>query len=164
MVETRTPTATQVEYPLEEAAGRLGITPAALKKRIQRGKTITGYQRAGQWYVLLASDAAETRQDTSTDAGRDTGPDTARTREDASILLDRIAFLERQIDAERQARQESERELRRIIAGLVQRIPELPAGIEGTDADGHHGQPQDVGGVYHEPEQPKRPWWQFWGR
>jgi hypothetical protein len=41
MAETRTPTATQVEYPLEEAAGRLGITPAALKKRIQRGKTIS---------------------------------------------------------------------------------------------------------------------------
>ena len=42
-----------VELPLEEAAARLGITPEALRKRLQRGKTITGYQRGGRWFAVL---------------------------------------------------------------------------------------------------------------
>jgi hypothetical protein len=169
MAETRPPTATHVEYPLEDAADRLGITTAALKKRVQRGKTITGYQRDGQWYVLLPADADEPRQDASAATGSDTGRDAARTREDASILLDRITFLERQLEAERQARQESERELRRIIAGLAQRIPELPAGVQAPpEAPGSTETKENVeqgaGYVYREPEAERRPWWKFWIR
>ncbi len=43
-------------------------------------------------------------------------------------LRDRVRFMERQLEAERDAH----REARRIIAGLVQRIPELEAPREET--------------------------------
>ena len=39
--------------PLAEAAARAGVTPEALRKRIQRG-TVVGRKRRGQWYVAFA--------------------------------------------------------------------------------------------------------------
>src|SRR5215211_4683040 len=38
--------------PLAEAAVRAGVTPEALRKRIQRG-TVVGRKRQGQWYVAF---------------------------------------------------------------------------------------------------------------
>ncbi len=40
--------------PLVDAARILGTTPAALRKRLQRG-SVPGYKREGQWYVLVDS-------------------------------------------------------------------------------------------------------------
>lgn len=37
--------------PLGEAARRLGISPKALRKRIEQGKGVTGYRAGGLWYV-----------------------------------------------------------------------------------------------------------------
>lgn len=40
--------------PLVDAARIMGTTPAALRKRLQRG-SVPGYKRAGQWFVLVDS-------------------------------------------------------------------------------------------------------------
>ena len=40
--------------PLVDAATLMGTTPAALRKRLQRG-SVPGYKRAGQWFVLMDS-------------------------------------------------------------------------------------------------------------
>ncbi len=40
--------------PLVDAATIMGTTPAALRKRLQRG-SVPGYKRAGQWFVLVDS-------------------------------------------------------------------------------------------------------------
>lgn len=52
--------------PLGEAARRLGISPKALRKRIEQGKGVTGYRAGGLWYVdgppsLLAGLSAPVR-------------------------------------------------------------------------------------------------------
>lgn len=52
--------------PLGEAARRLGISPKALRKRIEQGKGVTGYRAGGLWYVdgppsLLAGLSAPAR-------------------------------------------------------------------------------------------------------
>jgi hypothetical protein len=47
--------------PLVEAAARAGVTPEALRKRIQRG-TVVGRKRQGQWYVAF-DDAPAVQQD-----------------------------------------------------------------------------------------------------
>jgi hypothetical protein len=61
--------------PLAEAAVRAGVTPEALRKRIQRG-TVVGRKRQGQWYV--AFDGAPSAQENgvrmaSDVAGQSTG-------------------------------------------------------------------------------------------
>ena len=164
MSGTRMPQADHVELPFEDAAARLGITTAALRKRIRRGKSLTGYQRDGQWYVLLPVDASETvaraNEDTSGDAAKDTSSDTEDASMTASFLREIIERQDRQIAflQERVQRQEH------IIAALLQRIPELSAGAaESPESDeNRRDEPQNQGFVYHVPEPSRRPWWRFW--
>jgi hypothetical protein len=62
-------------------------------------------------------------------------------------------------------------ELRRkdhIIAGLVQRIPELSASSDAQEASQVDENPphdaQDLGYVYRPPEPSRRHWWKLWRR
>jgi hypothetical protein len=54
------------DLPLIEAAGQLGLTTEALRKRIQRGST-PGFKRDGQWFATLPEPPPPT-QVTSTEA------------------------------------------------------------------------------------------------
>src|SRR5437868_12413970 len=75
------------EVPLGEAARLLNTTPEALRKRLQRGKSIRGSKRDGEWYVRLPAAVASRGQDVGSppsgrvqDAPRDAagrGQDTA---------------------------------------------------------------------------------------
>jgi hypothetical protein len=49
----------QVEYTLDEAAVRLGITREAVRLRVRRG-TLVGTRRNGQWVVRLVAVTADT--------------------------------------------------------------------------------------------------------
>lgn len=105
---------------LAEAAHRLGVTKDAVRKRVNRGSIPHERGPGGTIYVYLdaSTDAADTGTDSSTDEGTDTSADAlleAYQREN-ELLRDTLA-------AERRANEEN----RRIIAGLVQRIPELEA-------------------------------------
>jgi hypothetical protein len=57
----QTTEATGQALPLVDAAARLGLTPEALRKRLQRG-SIDGYKRDGQWFAWLPA-AIAGRQD-----------------------------------------------------------------------------------------------------
>lgn len=94
-----------------QTAGRLGISEDAVRSRIKRG-TLRAERDSGAVIVLLYADQPTTSE--ATDQPTE-GPTDAR---DALIeeMRDRVRSLE-----------ESNRENRRIIAGLVQRIPELEA-------------------------------------
>lgn len=54
--------------PLVEAAARAGVTPEALRKRIQRG-TVVGRKRQGQWYVAFADGSAMNEDEVRTASG-----------------------------------------------------------------------------------------------
>src|SRR5215217_7838087 len=100
---------------LKEAAETLGVTSEAVRKRVRRGTLASEKHEDGRVLVWV-----DTRSDGGSDAGYD-----GRVGRGYDKLLeevrDRVRFLEKQLDEEREANREN----RRIIAGLVQRVPEL---------------------------------------
>ncbi|PLS87785.1 MAG: hypothetical protein CYG60_00075 [Actinobacteria bacterium] len=147
---------------MPEAAAAIGITEAAVRGRIKRG-TLRSYREEGAVFVVLEGDEAPPNRDASSD--------------EPSDQVQLIAVLREQLAAEREANREN----RRIIAGLVQRIPELEATLEPRDEP--ETPRQDAGGVGDrgetaEPqtgaqeqspigersveEEARRPWWLRW--
>ena len=125
---------------VQEAARLLGISEGAVRARIHRG-TLETERDSGTVYVRLNAD------------------DTTNERTEQSELVQTLreynAALERQLNAEREA----SAELRRIVAGLVQRIPELEAPSEPRESPETPSEsaPNTTG----PPETPTeaRPWW-----
>ena len=116
---------------VQEAARLLGISEGAVRARIHRG-TLETERDSGTVYVRLNAD------------------DTTNERTEQSELVQTLreynAALERQLNAER----ESSAELRRIVAGLVQRIPELEAPSEPRES------PESATEDIPAPQEPKR--------
>jgi predicted ribosome quality control (RQC) complex YloA/Tae2 family protein len=78
-------------------------------------------------------------------------------------LKERIQSLERQLERE----QDASAELRRIVAGLVNRIPELPPPDTAQDVPAEARQsPQtaseEPSGTQAPPQEERRSWWQRW--
>ncbi len=139
---------------MPEAAAALGITEAAVRGRIKRG-TLRSYREEGAVFVVLEGGESSSKRDASGDEPRD--------------QYQLIAVLREQLQAEREANREN----RRIIAGLVQRIPELEAAPEPRDepetarqgAGGaeDRGEPAEPQTGAEEPEETaRRPWWLRW--
>ncbi len=114
-----------------EAAEVLGISAEAVRGRVRRG-TLPVERERGTVYVLLDYPADDR---TTGDQPRTTGD---RPPSDSTALIsakdETIATLRDQLEAERQAHAEA----RRIIAGLVERIPpaiEAPGAPETVDSE-----------------------------
>ena len=132
-----------------QAAAALGITEGAVRGRVKRG-TLRSHREAGTVYVLLEGVSSSANRDESSD------PPTDRS--------ELVAVLREQLAAERQAHAEA----RRIIAGLVERIPQLEApASEATEARESpetveeapdRAEPRPATGGAQESAQP-RPWW-----
>jgi excisionase family DNA binding protein len=105
---------TRQRVTTKEAAEALGISVEAVRKRIERGQL--GHERVdGRVYVYLDGDQTES------------GPDVEV--ESTALISEknlRIELLERQLTEAN----ERDRENRRIIAALTQRIPQLEAPAE----------------------------------
>jgi hypothetical protein len=104
-------TANQRRLTVHDAPRRLGISEDAVRMRIKRG-TLAADKEGGRLYVLLTDDP--------------TTEPTDRTNELISELRDRVRSLEEQMQEERAANREN----RRIIAALTQRIPAIEAPSE----------------------------------
>jgi excisionase family DNA binding protein len=125
---------------VQEAARLLGISEGAVRARIHRG-TLETERDSGTVYVRLNAD--------------DTTNERTEQSELAQTLREYNASLERQLNAEREA----SAELRRIVAGLVQRIPELEAPSEPRES------PETATAEHHPgggQEGAQRPWWSRW--
>jgi hypothetical protein len=101
-----------------EAAELLGITVEAIKKRVKRGSLPSEMGEDGRRYVCVDASLPEDG-DAATET-KSQSPDTDLLYEE---MRERIADLRVQLEAERTA----SAELRRIVAALTQRIPELEA-------------------------------------
>ena len=160
-------TAGMARYTVAEAAGMLGITTGAVRNRLSRG-TLRSIKEGRTVYVLLSVDM-------SRDAERHTGntpPGMPHPEPDAltSELRDRLRYVEGQLEAERQAHAEA----RRIIAGLVERIPAaIEAPSEAREAPETVAEEPEraehysaTAGSHSEAEGAQRPWWRriFRGR
>ena len=167
-------------HSLREAAGVLGISPHALRMRIKRGSIEAYKDTDGRWYVLLPDGDREPSREPS--HGYERGDDRGTSRGEA-YEHSRIARLESEVAflrAELEARRESERELRillaeqgRTLAEIARSMPVLPVGTPERPPDSPESpqstpewppEPQGVTQMYRIPEPAKRPWWQFWRR
>ena len=96
----------------------LGVSKQAIRQRIYRNTISHRKDAEGTVFVRITGPNPDTN-------GESYGENTAYTeeanRELIDELRDRVGFLERQLDTE----QAASAELRRIVAGLVQRVPEL---------------------------------------
>ena len=146
-------------YTLSEAAERLGTTPDALRKRIQRG-SLPGRKVDGRWRVTLAGngpapDAFGQRVDDRTDAGGQgvDGDAPAGYRELVAALQGEVTFLREEV-----------RRRDQLLAAVLQRIPELPA-TAGPAGDGAGSVvPGATWQASTSTAQRSRPWWRFWKR
>jgi Helix-turn-helix domain len=131
-----------------EAARILGVSKQAVRQRIYRDTIPHSKDEEGTVFVRITEDNAETNGESHAE---NTGYTGDVGRELIDELRDRVGFLERQLETE----QAASAELRRIVAGLVSRVPELPASDEEEDEREPAG--QDTG-------QPRRSWWrEFFG-
>ncbi|MDP8951833.1 MAG: hypothetical protein M3N18_06300 [Actinomycetota bacterium] len=119
---------------VQEAAEHLGTTVDAIRKRVQRGTITHDKDPGGRVWILLDTD--RTRHDDDQDAtgqrqdSSDSPPGEDLRAEMVDELRDRVRYLERQLETEQRAHGET----RRIVAGLVQRIPELEAPSEARES------------------------------
>ena len=133
-----------------EAARELGISTDAVRKRIARG-SLESDRPNGHVLVWLDGGGTEAGQDAP---GEDRGAL-------VEMLTDQVAYLRSQLDQERQAHAEA----RRIIGGLVQRVPELEApspseAQESTETPGLTYTPTDApAGPQTDAQAPQRPFW-----
>ena len=128
-----------------EAASALGISADAVRSRIKR-ETLETVREGGRVYVVLG------------------GPDRAQptnrpgaTDQPTDDLREQVRYLREQLRRE----QEAHAEARRIIAGLVQRVPaiEAPSDAPGPPSGGEDtpGRGDDIPDRPAGPE--RRPWW-----
>jgi hypothetical protein len=131
---------------VDEAARNLGLTVDAVRKRVQRGQIAYEKDQAGRVRIIL--DEGETLQDKGPDA---TGQ--GASAELVEELRDRVHYLERVLEDEREARTEERRRHDTLMAQLMQRIPQLeaPSGARESpetppDADPNTEASPDTGG------------------
>jgi hypothetical protein len=130
-------------YTVSEAARVLGITEAAVRARINRGK-LESEKVENTVYVRLDSDTTPVN----------TGDQTALVE----ALRDQVGMLKHQLNTE----QAASAELRRIIAALTSRIPELEAPRQEPEApteDTEQPVRVESQAVGQAQEGAERPWW-----
>jgi flagellar motility protein MotE (MotC chaperone) len=131
----------------------LGVTVDAVRSRVKRG-TIAHERAGGRVYVLLGADEARPGHDQASDQGGDQG-----TGQPEDRTAELIATLREQLQAERQAHAEA----RRIIAGLVERIPAIEAppdereSPQAVEEEPERAEPRPV--TVESQESVQRPWW-----
>jgi hypothetical protein len=149
-------------YTVPEAAQALGISPEAVRNRLSRG-TLDSVKENGSVFVLLDADKVRYADGTTTDRSQHTGGTTTDILEDPGALIaskdETIRVLLSQLEAERAA----SAEMRRIVAGLVQRVPELePAREASSELTGASVSQSDSGSSDDDvpPQEPeRRSWW-----
>jgi len=139
---------------VDEAARNLGLTVDAVRKRVQRGQIAYEKDQAGRVRIIL--DKSETLQDESPDT-------TGQGAELVEELRDRVHYLERVLEDEREARTEERRRHDTLMAQLMHRIPELEAPSEPRESpetveeQQGRGEPRPATGEAQEGV--RWPWW-----
>jgi hypothetical protein len=146
--------------PVPEAAKILGISPEAVRARIQRGTLLKEKGSDGTVYVRLDADQMRSYGDRTGDA---TGGQSSDQTQLVDSLEEQISFLR----AELVTRNEELRRRDHIIAALTERIPELEPPRETSSGATRAPQAASEGtgkGGDDVPEEPKegsqrRSWW-----
>jgi hypothetical protein len=134
-------------FNVHEAASILGITPEAVRARIQRGTLPKEKDADGAVYVRLNADQLQPKGDETNSGSRSdgdqTGAESSSEPADPALvgaLQERIEHLSKIIDT----RDEEIRRRDTIIMTLSQRIPELEAPASPDQASWHSPEPRDA--------------------
>jgi transposase-like protein len=135
-----------------QAAEALGVTVDAVRGRIRRGK-LKSEQHAGTVYVWLDAPEEDNSRRRSATSHRPSADESERIKD----FREQVTYLREQLEAERQAHAEA----RRIIAGLVERIPAIEAPRENPPESPESPAPTDTPTEAPEEAQEgvQRPWW-----
>jgi hypothetical protein len=109
--------------PLKEAAAELGISKDAVRQRIRRGTLRSDKGVDGRVYVYLDPSTYDVHDDAPEERSE------ARDHDLVDELRDRVSYLERQVEEEREARRRADT----LLARLMDRVPELEAPQEAAD-------------------------------
>ena len=164
--DSHRPSATVRRVTVPEAADILGTTTDAVRSRMRRGKLRREEGGDGTVYVLL-DDVRDSP--TSAKDGRETGNQTVgdgRETVGDGPLVERMASEIDHLRGRLEEAHAANRENRRIIAALTQRIPELEASPDPREGD--VTAPEETAKDTASPEQQepsqRRSWWrQFFG-
>lgn len=142
-----------------DAARRLGLSAEAVRMRIKRG-TLASEKVDGTVYVFLDADPTRSNADPQRSiTDRPTNQPTEQTAL-VDILHEQVAYLREQLDQEREANREN----RRIIAGLVQRVPELEPASEPRESPETAAEATTEGGGEASGQEQRRSWlYRFFG-
>jgi len=141
---------------VQDASRLLGISEGAIRKRIARGTLEHERDDEGKVLVLLDAgtrgrtwagpeqDTGQPRESTGEYARVPGGQDTGETRDElVEELRDRIDYLQRQVEEEREARRRADT----LLARLLERVPELEAPREETRDTPQEAHVEDAGQV-----------------
>ena len=118
---------------LQEAAGLLGVSTEAVRKRATRGSLRSEKRDDGRVVVWVD----ESRTEGGREAHGETSADDGALVE---VLTEQVAYLKAQLDI----RTEELREHRRLLAGLIERVPQLEAPREPSEATEPPESPETV--------------------
>ena len=138
-----------------QAASKLGISEAGVRKRLQRGQMPHERDETGRLWVYLDTRVTEGQKSR-------VGDRTSRDSHASDLLISQMQV---QIDSlERQLEQanERDRENRRIIAALTSRIPELPAASSSEPRESPEMADDEQQGRGPQEGTERRSWWRFW--
>jgi hypothetical protein len=122
---------------VREAAEVLQISQHAIRQRIRRNTLASEKTAAGRVYVLLDRDALVSGEPSEDTSGEASGVDPVQMlREHNQMLREQLA--------EAHA---ANRENRRIIAGLIQRVPEIAPGNPRDEPHGPQTAPEEPEGT-----------------
>jgi len=151
----RTPNEPIEHLTFVEAAERLGSTPDAVRMRARRGKLATVRLDERTFVLWPQPDRAEHANEQRTE--RTGSANRSAVQQDERL----VAALEARIDSlERQLTERTEESRRKdhIIAGLVQRVPEIGTGQDAPSAA------QEFPGPPNPPNVAPDTWWRRWWR
>jgi hypothetical protein len=146
-----------LKVTIREAAARLGVTEAAIRKRIQRGSLDKEMGQDGRVYVYLDLSQDKSYPESQVDGGAL-----------VKSLQDQVAFLRSQLDVraeEIQRRDVIISQLTQANAALASRVPELEAAHSSEDGAEGVAEGQPVHGhtnadtSAHSASSQQRPWW-----
>ncbi len=160
MTEQANGTETAWRVSLQEAADLLNTTVDAVRMRARRGTLRSEKGDDGRVYVWVDPDQGG-------DKSHDKSSVEVQAYEElVEDLRGQVGYLRAELREERQRHAEADRENRRIVAGLISRVPELEALRDPmTATDVHDGvEVHDAGADAHKPPQTaqegqRSPWW-----
>ncbi len=158
----------QIEQRLtvQEAAGVLNTSTDAVRMRARRGTLRSEKGDDGRVYVYVDPSIEGRNGDAP---GVESSVEVQAYEELVEDLRGQVEYLRAELREERQRHAEADRENRRIVAGLIQRVPELEAPRDPrTATDVHEGSEVPAAGAdAHKPSETVqddrhgdgRPWW-----